>query len=75
MSVSPVHDDEAAYDAGGVARADVTPKGGHRAEENGAVPETEFGAREEAVEDVEDEGYEGTCEEAVGEGTVDVLRE
>lgn len=45
-SIRPVHDDEAAYQTGSEAGADVAPEVGHHAEENGGVPEAEFRSRE-----------------------------
>ena len=54
VSISPVHNHKATYDAGEVAGGDVAPEVGHRTEEYGAIPEMEFCAGEASVEDVED---------------------
>ena len=74
-SVRPAHHHEPADDAGQVPRRDVAPECRHGAEEDCAVPEVEFGAREAHVEEVEEEGDEGPEEEAVGEGPVDCFGE
>jgi hypothetical protein len=53
VAIGPEHDHEAADQTAKVAGADVAVELRHGAEEDGRVPELEFGAREEAVEGVD----------------------
>lgn len=55
VSVRPEHYHEATDQTAEVACADVSVEVGHRAEEDGRVPEVEFGSREEAVQDVDED--------------------
>jgi hypothetical protein len=60
VAVSPKHDHEAADQTAQVAGTDVSIELRHRAEEDGRVPQLEFGAREEAVERVDQDWGGGT---------------
>ena len=55
VAISPEHDDEAADETAQVAGADVSVELRHGAEEDGRVPQLEFGAREESVESVDED--------------------
>lgn len=60
VSVSPIHHHEPADYPGQVPRRYVAPERRHGAEEYRAVPQVEFRPREPPVEEVEDEGDEGS---------------
>lgn len=68
VPVRPVHDHEAADDGAEVAGADVAVEVGEAGEEDGGVPEVEFGAGEAAVQAVDDDGEDCADEEAEGHG-------
>jgi len=55
VAVSPKHDHEAADQTAQVAGANVAVELRHGAEEDGRVPQLEFGTREEAVERVDED--------------------
>lgn len=75
VAISPEHDHKATNETAQVAGADVSVEVRHCAEEDGGVPELEFGAREETVQDVDKDRGGGTEQEAEGEEAVDVLAE
>lgn len=52
VAVCPVHYDESTDDTGGVPGADVAPKIGQRAKEDGTVPEVKFGAWKAPMEKI-----------------------
>lgn len=55
IAVRPEHDHKSTNQAAEVACADISVEMSHVAEENGRVPEVEFGSRKEAVQDVDDD--------------------
>lgn len=65
VAVRPEHDDEAADEAGEVARGDVAVEDGGAAAEDGRVPQVELGTGEEAVEKIDDGRRPGAEEERV----------
>ena len=73
--VAPEHDDEAAQEAGEVARANVSVKGGHAGEEDGCVEEVELGPRELFMQEEQDDGRGGADEEPVGDHLEEMLLE
>jgi hypothetical protein len=59
VAINPEHDHEAADETAQFSGADVSVKVRHRTEEDGRVEEMKFGAREEAVEGVDQDRGDG----------------